>query len=127
MKKLLILLLGISFLILLSFSSNTEKTVVFSTEIQFEQEGCPECTAQFKECTKPFHKVYTDAVEKAADKRKADSITKEEYKDACARASLVRDKGLRICATDYKKCCLEETRKNQNKQKRLEGNSNTIL
>ncbi|KAF2518339.1 hypothetical protein E0W68_09975 [Flavobacterium salilacus subsp. salilacus] len=127
MKKLLLSLLGVSFLILFSFSANTEKAITFSNEFQPEQEGCPECKKKYLKCTDSIYYKYAKTVEKSADKLKADSITREEYKNACARARLIRDKALKPCTTEFNKCCLDETRKNQNKQKELDGNSNTIM
>ncbi len=127
MKKLLLLLLGISFLILLSFSTNNQKVVTFDNELKTEQEGCPECKEKYLKCTDSIHYTYAKTVEKAADKRKADSITRDEYKKICDKARYIRNKALAPCTAEFNKCCLDETRKNHDKQKELEGNSNTIM
>jgi hypothetical protein len=127
MKKIYSLILGSSFLISLSFSFNTLDTISFNKKLEIKQEGCPKCLVLFQECIKPYDKAYTDAVEKAADKRKEGTITKEKYKQICDEARLIKNKGERACADELKKCCLDETRDNQNKQKENGEDSNTVI
>ncbi|WP_297334111.1 hypothetical protein [Flavobacterium sp.] len=127
MKKLLFLLFAFPLLIFFACSGNTKKAVAFNKELEIKQEGCPKCLVQFEECIKPYDKAYIDAVEKAADKRKEGTITKEKYKQICDEVRLIKNKGERACADELKKCCLDETRDNQNKQKENGEGSNTIM
>ncbi|AXG74016.1 hypothetical protein DVK85_07065 [Flavobacterium arcticum] len=106
MKKLLLLLLGISLLSLYSCSDKKEKTVILDEKATSKQEDSL-CMTQYMECIKPLQNAYSQVVEKAANKRKADSISKDEYDAACEEAYSIMQKEIEYCDKVFEKCLIE--------------------
>ncbi|GGB84634.1 hypothetical protein GCM10007424_25850 [Flavobacterium suaedae] len=83
-----------------------------------EQESCPECKVEYMKCSEAIFTTYGEIIVKASDRFKADSITKKEYQKVKDEAKSIRDKELKVCDTDYIKCCKKETLDNLNNQKK---------
>lgn len=121
MKNLFLFLSAASVLTMCLDSS--DKAITFDkSEIDLTKESrtlpveCPECTKEFYACSNAGDSVYMATVEKEADKFKAGIISRTAYDETCAKAEKelkeINDK----CKTTYQACCLEETRKRQEKQ-----------
>ncbi|WP_348678983.1 hypothetical protein [Flavobacterium coralii] len=106
MKKLLsLLLISFSFM-LLSCSDKKEKGATSDEKVTTAQEDSP-CKTQYEECIKPLEDAYAKAVEKAADKLKADSISKNEYTIACDEAFAAMQNEIGKCDKMFKDCLLK--------------------
>lgn len=79
-----------------------------TSETAAEGGNCPKCTKEFKERSNAATKVYADAVEKAADKLKPGTISKDDYAAACNSAQQTLDKAESGYQSTYHKCCLDE-------------------
>lgn len=117
LKKLFLLSIVAFFIVLLFSPHIKQESVAFSEKQQPEQQGCPVCKEKYLERTDSTYYKYAKTVERAADKLKADSITNKEYKEACDKARLIRDKASAVYRSEFQKCCLKETRKNYDNQK----------
>ncbi|NDI99636.1 hypothetical protein GWA97_11165 [Flavobacterium sp. LaA7.5] len=107
MKRIFLFLPVLSFLFFLSCSDKKEKTVTLDEKATAEQEDS-QCTTQYMECVEPIEDAYAQAVEKAADKFRADSISKNEYDIACEEAYSVMQKEIEKCDKVFEDCLLEE-------------------
>lgn len=121
MKKLLLLLSGAFFITLLSFSVGTNKLITFNDKLELKGEKCPECKVEYMKCSEAIFTTYGEIIVKASDRFKADSITKKEYQKVKDEAKSIRDKELKVCDTDYIKCCKKETLDNLNNQKKTKA------
>lgn len=88
------------------------------TDTTSEEGKCPKCTKEFKEHSTAATKVYADAVEKAADKLKAGTISKDKFAAECSSAQKVMDKAEAEYQTTYHKCCLDEMKADKEKKQR---------
>lgn len=115
MNKLIILLTGFSFLA-------ADSTTMFTTfnDLDPKSLACPECTKKFESCTQPIYDTYAEAVEIAADKLKAHTITEQDYRDACNEARKVMNNADALCMSEYQKCCLIETKEIIDKEKQAQ-------
>ena len=108
MKKLLVSLLVVAFFISCSDSKKKEKATIPDEKSTLEQVEGSECLINYKACIEPLEKVYAQAVEEAADKLKADSISKDEYTAVCDSAFAVMQKEIHNCDKVFEKCLIEE-------------------
>lgn len=79
--------------------------VIELVEPQPQPTNCEECYAQFQICSKSAHSKYTNAVELAAYALKKGYISDHGYGEACAAASLARNKAIRKCHQAMDNCC----------------------
>lgn len=103
MKKLLVCLLGF-FLLISCFSHKTSS----SDEVQSVTKTCSECKVEYMECIKQPDSLHARTVEKAADKYKANEISKTEYEAECEKSYVIYMKKTEECGEIFEKCCLGE-------------------
>ena len=106
MKKLLVLLLVISFCF--SCSEKKEKENTANEELKSEPAGCPECIAEFNKCSDSIHTAYASVIEEENEKLKYSDITEEQYKAICDEAYNTMKAAIEECDTAFENCCLEE-------------------
>ncbi|MBY8963831.1 hypothetical protein KJK34_13805 [Flavobacterium sp. D11R37] len=106
MKNIILFLPVFSFLFFISCSDKKEVQVIPDQKATTAQEESP-CKIQYEECVKPLEDAYAKAVEKAADKLKADSISKNEYTIACDEAFATMQNEIEKCDKIFEDCLLK--------------------